>query len=141
MHKSINKSKGRDPSFSKLIKENYDYHCQICMAKNDFNIGTYGKEEKNRRKLIEAAHIKDASASGPGKLNNLLSLCKNCQDKYSEEPNYIMPQIKKIIKENKNATKTNILGLNGYKYKITSGNEIIRIFFQKEHVNIINKKK
>ena len=43
-----------------------------------------------------------------------------------------MPQIKKIIKENKNATKTNILGLNGYKYKITSGNEIIRIFFQKE---------
>ena len=78
---SINKSKGRDPSFSKLIKENYDYHCQICMAKSDFNIGTYGKEEKNRRKLIEAAHIKDASASGPGKLNNLLSLCKNCQDK------------------------------------------------------------
>ena len=139
--KSINKSKGRDPSFSKQIKENYDYHCQICMAKSDFNIGTYGEKEKNRRKLIEAAHIKDASASGPGKLNNLLSLCKNCQDKYSEEPNYIMPQIKKIIEENKNATKTNILGLNGYKYEITNGNEIIRIFFQKEHVNIINKKK
>tara|TARA_B100000315_G_C14213202_1_gene423033 strand:+ start:47 stop:382 length:336 start_codon:yes stop_codon:yes gene_type:complete len=110
------------------------------MTKENFDMGTYGEEEKNRRKFIEAAHIKDASASGTGKLFNLLSLCKNCQDKYSEEPNYIMPKIKNTIKTSKCKLKTNSLGFKGYTYEINNGDKVVKIFFQKGHVDIIKKK-
>ena len=135
-----NQSRGRNPISSKDMKENYNYHCQICMTKENFDMGTYGEEEKNRRKFIEAAHIKDASASGTGKLFNLLSLCKNCQDKYSEEPNYIMPKIKNTIKTSKCKLKTNSLGFKGYTYEINNGDKVVKIFFQKGHVDIIKKK-
>ena len=75
-----------------------------------------------------------------GKLSNLLSLCKNCQDKYSEEPNYIMPKIKNTIKTSKCTLKTNSLGFKGYTYKINNGDKVVKIFFQKGHVDIIKKK-
>jgi len=139
--KSKEKLKGRDPNISKQIKINYNYQCQICIAKKDFIIGTYGEEEKNRRKLTEAAHIKDASDSGLATFVNLLCLCKNCHDKYSEEPNYIMPKIKKTIKENNNSIKCRFFGLKGFKYKINNNNENVFIFFQDEHVKIIKKYK
>lgn len=139
--KSKGKLKGRDPNISKQIKINYNYQCQICIAKKDFIIGTYGEEEKNRRKLTEAAHIKDASDSGLATFVNLLCLCKNCHDEYSEEPNYIMPKIKKTIKENNNPVKCRIFGLTGFKYKINNNNENVFIFFQEAHVKIIKNYK
>jgi hypothetical protein len=140
-NKPKEKSKGRDPNISRQIKINYNYQCQICIVKKDFIIGTYGEEEKNRRKLTEAAHIKDASDSGLATFVNLLCLCKNCHDKYSEEPNYIMPKIKNTIKENSNPIKCRIFGLKGFKYKINNNNENVFIFFQDEHVKIIKKYK
>ena len=140
-NKPKGKSKGRDPNISRQIKINYNFQCQICIVKKDFIIGTYGEEEKNRRKLTEAAHIKDASDSGLATFVNLLCLCKNCHDEYSEEPNYIMPKIKKTIKENNNPAKCRIFGLKGFKYKINNNNENVFIFFQEEHVKIIKSYK
>jgi len=36
--------------------------------------------------------------------------------------------------------KTNSLGFKGYTYEINNGDKVVKIFFQKGHVDIIKKK-
>jgi hypothetical protein len=78
--KTIKEEKVRNSELAKWAKENYGYHCQICLAREKPEFLSYQKSYSgrvdNRKALMRGHHIKRLSKDeGHDHPGNYLSLC------------------------------------------------------------------